>query len=117
MSKAALCPTSTVSSANRRNRGSTVSIVGCPASMSRVIPCTATDASGRLRCGSTRDSKVSPASRRPLRIRTAPSAMISSPSAGLSPVVSVSNTVYASASSRRSSNASLAGDRRKRSKS
>ena len=64
-----------------------------PRTIAVVIPCTAVDPAGTARCGSTSRSKVSPCSRRPLTIRTAPIETIRSPRVGSSPVVSVSNTV------------------------
>ncbi|MDT4864548.1 hypothetical protein FQZ97_993120 [compost metagenome] len=93
MSKAALWATSTVSSAKRWNNGSTSPMLGCPASICGVRPCTCCDSRGMGRCGSISCSKHSCISSRPLTTRTAPIEMISSPSEGDSPVVSVSNTV------------------------
>jgi hypothetical protein len=93
MSKAALCATSTVSCAKAWKAGSTWSMVGWPATMSGVMPWIGMPAAGMLRCGSTSCSKHSCRSSLPLTMRVAPIWMISSPSAGFSPVVSVSNTV------------------------
>ena len=93
MSNAALCATSTVSSQNWCNAGSTLSIVGCPASIASSMPVIAAALGDIARLGSTSCSKTSCSSRRPLTMRTAPIETISSPSDGDRPVVSVSKTV------------------------
>jgi hypothetical protein len=72
---------------------------------------------GQLAQGSTNWSKDSDLSSLPLTMRVAPIWMISSPSDGLRPVVSVSKTVKVSSDSRRSSRAWLASVCLNRSKS
>ena len=93
MSKATLCPTSTVSLAKAWNAGSASAIVGWPRTISGRMPWIGIPASGMLRRGSTSWSKHSPRRSLPLTMRMAPIWMISSPPAGSSPVVSVSKTV------------------------
>ena len=93
MSNAALCATSTVSLQKLLNRGNTVAMAGWPASIAGSMPWMRTDAGGSERLGSISWSKISPCSNLPLTMRMAPIEMISSPSVGLRPVVSVSNTV------------------------
>ena len=100
MSKAALCATSTVSRAKAWNTGRTSRIVGCPASASGRMPWIAADARSSGRRGSTSCSKHSWRNSRPLTMRSAPIWMISSPSDGFRPVVSVSNTVRLSSDER-----------------
>ena len=117
MSKAALWATSTVSAAKAWKAGSTLAIVGCPTSISGVMPWILVDASGSSRSGSTSWSKDSERSSLPLTMRVAPIWMISSPSDGLRPVVSVSKTVKASSDSSRSSSSWLTSVCLKRSKS
>ena len=93
MSKAALCATSTVSCAKAWKAGSTLSMVGWPCTISGSMPWIGMPAAGMSRCGSTSCSKHSCRRSLPPTMRVAPIWMISSPSDGLRPVVSVSNTV------------------------
>ena len=93
MSNAALCATSTVSSQNCRNAGSTLSIVGWFSSIAVSMPVIRVASGDMLRRGSTSCSNTSCSSSRPLTMRTAPIDTISSPPDGERPVVSVSNTV------------------------
>ncbi len=93
MSNAALCATSTVSCAKAWKAGSTWSMVGWPTTISGWMPWIGIVTAGMARFGSTSCSKLSWRSSLLLTMRAAPIWMISSPCDGLSPVVSVSNTV------------------------
>ena len=101
MSKAALCATRTVSLAKAWKAGSTCSMVGWPCTISGWMPWMGMDAAGidrpvsrtRMQSNVKSCSNDSCLISLPLSTRVAPIWMISSPSDGLRPVVSVSNTV------------------------
>ncbi len=92
MSNAALWATSTASAAKRWNAGSTMANGGLSRTISSVMPWKRIEASGIGRPGLTTRSNVSVVRMRPFTMRTPAIDTTSSPSAGLSPVVSRSKT-------------------------